>query len=351
MKVDRGRTRRRHSESSRMQFGAFVPQGWRLDLVSSPPGHGQYQAMRSCALLAEQLGYHSLWLYDHFHTVPEALPESCFEVWTATAALAEATSRIRLGQMCGCNIYRPPALLAKITANIDVMSNGRLEVGIGAGWYEHECVAYGYPFQKPSVRIGQLDETVQILKGMWTQDAFQFDGKHYKIGLGEVKNYRGERVLLQGAINHPKPLQKPHPPLWIAGSGEQLTLRTVARYADYSNFMGSLEQVQKKNAILDQHCQQQGRDPKEIRRSLNINVFLGSDSEFDALVADSGRSAQEAQALRSMLYPSHPQELIDRLAQLRDQADIHTVIVYFPDATRGPSMERFAQEIMPALFD
>lgn len=332
-----------------MHFGVFVPQGWRLDLAMLPPGFPQYQAMKDCALRAERAGYRHLWLYDHFHTVPEALPEACFEVWTATAALAEATSTIRLGQMCGCNIYRPPALLAKITANIDVISNGRLEVGLGAGWYQHECVAYGYPFEKPAVRIAQLDEAVQILKGMWTEERFQFSGSHYTVGQGSVRNYRGQPVELEGAYNHPKPVQRPHPPLWIAGGGEQLTLRTVARYADYSNFMGSLESVQHKNAVLDQHCEREGRDPAAIRRSLNINAFLGSDRELEQLMADCGRSGQDAQALKDMLYPREPQALIDRLATLRDQGRIDTVIVYFPDAARGESLERFAAEVMPAL--
>lgn len=332
-----------------MKFGAFVPQGWRLDLMQVPPGPAQYQAMKDCALRAEKAGYHSLWLYDHFHTVPDALPQACFEVWTATAALAEATTRIRLGQMCGCNLYRPPALLAKITANLDVISNGRLEVGIGAGWYQHECAAYGYPFEKPATRIGQLDEAVQILKGMWTQDAFQFRGRHYQIGVGSVRNYRGQEVELEGAYNHPKPVQQPHPPLWIAGGGEQLTLRTVARYADYSNFMGSLDQVQRKNAILDQHCHQVGRDPSTIKRSLCVNVFLGSDQDLESLLRDCGRSPSDIQGLKDMLYPREVRALQDRLGALRDQANIDTVIVYFPDAARGDSLERFAQEVAPAL--
>jgi len=332
-----------------MNFGTFVPQGWRLDLIQVKGAHEKYQAMRSCTVRAEQAGYDSIWLYDHFHTVPDAELEACFEVWTATAALAEATSRIRLGQMCGCNIYRPPTLLAKITANIDVISNGRLEVGLGAGWYEHECVAYGYPFEKPAGRIGQLDEAVQILKGMWTQDYFQFDGKHYQVGRGEVKDYRGQTVQLQGAINHPKPVQKPHPPLWIAGGGEQLTLRTVARYADYSNFMGSLEQVQKKNSILDEHCRTIGRNPDDIKRSVNVNVYLGSSEQFEKLMRESGRSEADLAGLKAMLYPSQVPALIDRLAALRDQARVDTIIAYFPDAVSGDSLERFAAEVMPAL--
>ena len=332
-----------------MNFGTFVAQGWRLDLIQVAGGHEKYQAMKSCALRAERAGYDSIWLYDHFHTVPDAELEACFEVWTATAALAEATNRIRLGQMCGCNIYRPPTLLAKITANIDVISNGRLEVGLGAGWYQHECVAYGYPFEKPAGRIGQLDEAVQILKGMWTQDYFQFDGKHYQVGRGEVKDYRGQTVQLQGAINHPKPVQKPHPPLWIAGGGEQLTLRTVARYADYSNFMGSLEQVQKKNSVLDEHCRTIGRNPEEIKRSVNVNVYLGSMDRFEKLMRESGRSEADLVGLKAMLYPSEVPALIDRLAALRDQARVDTIIAYFPDAVCGDSLERFAAEVIPSL--
>lgn len=332
-----------------MNFGTFVPQGWRLDLAHITPGFEQYTAMRAVARRAETAGYRSIWLYDHFHTVPDARPEACFEVWTATAALAEATSTVRLGQMCGCNIYRPPALLAKITANLDVISDGRLEVGIGAGWYQHETVAYGYPFEKPSVRIAQLEEAVQILRGMWTEDEFQFQGEHYSVGVGTVRNFRGETVELQGAINHPKPIQQPHPPLWIAGGGEQLTLRTVARHADYSNFMGSVEQLQHKNAILDEHCQREGRDPAAIKRTVNINVFLGSDDELDALARDTGRNPEDAETLRNQLYPREPQALVDALGALRDQANIDTVIVYFPDAARGESLERFAGEVMPAL--
>ena len=125
-----------------------------------------------------------------------------------------------------------------MTSVIDCISNGRLEFGLGAGWYQHEAVAYGYSFDKPSVRIGMLDEAIQIIKGMWTQEQFQFQGKYYQVGLGEVKDYSGRQVSLNGATNHPKPVQNPHPPIWIAGGGEQLTLRTVARYANFSNFAG-----------------------------------------------------------------------------------------------------------------
>ncbi len=329
-----------------MRFGAFVPQGWRLDLVGE--AH-PYQAMKATALRLEALGYESLWLYDHLHTVPDAVPEACFEVWTATAALAEATSRIRLGQMCGCNMYRPPSLLAKITANIDVISGGRLEVGIGAGWYQHEAVAYGYPFEKPATRIGQLDEAVQILKGMWTHEHFQFEGRHYTVGKGDVRNYRGQPESLRGALNDPKPIQKPHPPLWIAGGGEQLTLRTVARYADWSNFMGPLPTVIHKNEMLDRHCEKEGRDPAAIGRSVNINVMLAEEAEIDSLLRASGRNDVDIKAMKDMLFPTEPQALIDRLAGLKEEGRITYAIVYFPDILKGHSAERFMKEVVPAL--
>ena len=332
-----------------MKFGAFTPQGWRLDLLGYDNGFEQYKAMRDGALEIERLGYDSVWHYDHFHTVPEALTEATFEVWTSTAAIAEATSTIRLGQMCGCNIYRPPALLAKMTSVIDCISNGRLDFGLGAGWYEHETVAYGYDFERPALRIGQLDEAVQIIQGMWTEDHFQFEGRHYQIGVGEVKDYSGKPTSLKGAINHPKPIQNPHPPLWIAGGGEQLTLKTVARYADYSNFGGSLEQVQHKNRVLDKHCADVGRDPGHITRTMNINVMLATDSEIERLLKESGRSPDLVQAVKKMLFPQEPQALIDRLAEYKEKARIDYVICYFPDFGKGDSVGRFAEEVAPAL--
>ena len=169
------------------------------------------------------------------------------------------------------------------------------------------------------------------------------------MGHGDVKNYRGQPETLKGAINHPKPIQSPRPPLWLAGGGEQLTLRTVARYADYSNFKGSLEQVQHKNRVLDEHCEKQGRDPKDITRTMNINVMFGSDAQVDKVLKDSGRSDADIADVKKMLFPRNPQELIDKLAQYRDEARIDYVIVYFPDISVGDSVSQFAEVVAPAL--
>ena len=159
-----------------MRFGAFVPQGWRLDLAGVPQ-ENHWQRMVDVAKTIESTGYESLWVFDHFHTVPVPTQEVTYEAWTIMAGLAAVTDTVRLGQMCTCNSYRPPSYLAKVASSIDVISNGRVEMGIGAGWYEHEYRGYGYEFPKPSVRIGMLDEAVQILRSMWTQETTTFSGR------------------------------------------------------------------------------------------------------------------------------------------------------------------------------
>ncbi|GMU53284.1 MAG: LLM class F420-dependent oxidoreductase [Candidatus Xenobia bacterium] len=332
-----------------MRFGAFVPQGWRLDLVGVEPGYPQWQAVKKVARRAEAAGYDSLWLYDHFHTIPQALPEATFEAWTALTGLAEATERIRLGHMCGCNIYRPPALMAKISANVDVISNGRLEFAYGAGWYQHETVAYGYSFERPAARIGALGEALEIIKGLWKGGPYQFQGKYYTVGHGRVKDFRGHEIELDGALNYPVPVQKPHPPVWVAGGGEQLTLRVVARHANLSNFFGDAENFERKNRLLDQYCEEIGRDPADIERTLNINAFVGPESEVDRVLAAAGRSPAAIADWKQGAYIGEPAPIAERLIHLRDHARVRYFIVYFPEAVSGESLERFASEVIPLV--
>jgi len=199
-----------------MKFGAFVPQGWRMDLVGIPADE-QWPTILDAAKKIEQLGFDTAWVYDHFHTVPVPTQEATHECWTLMAALAATTDTIRLGQMCTCNSYRLPSYMAKVATTVDIISGGRLDFAIGAGWYEHEYLAYGYEFPRAGIRIAQLDEAVQIIKQMWTEEESTFEGEYFSV---------------KGAINQPKPLQDPHPPLWIAGGGEKKTLRTVAKYAN-----------------------------------------------------------------------------------------------------------------------
>lgn len=240
-------------------FGVFVPQGWKMDLAPIEGATAKWAKAVEVAQLAERLGFDSLWVYDHFHNVPRPAEEAVFECWTTVAAISQLTSTIRLGQMVGCNSYRNPGLLAKITSNIDVMSGGRLDWGIGAGWYEQEYRAYGYEFPKPKDRIGMLDETVQIVRSMWTEGETTFAGKYYDVRRAQCD---------------PKPVQAPHPPIWIGGGGEQLTLRVVAKYADCSNFGGVPETFEHKRDVLREHCRSIGRNPDEIRLTWSPEVFI-----------------------------------------------------------------------------
>ncbi len=242
-----------------MIFGVFVPQGWKMELASIDGGAAKWAKAVEIATLAEQLGFDSIWVYDHFHNVPRPAHEAVFECWTTVAAISQLTSTIRLGQMVGCASYRNPALLAKITSTVDVISGGRLDWGIGAGWYENEYLAYGYDFPRPAERIARLADTVEIVKRMWSEPDATFGGRYLSVS---------------GAQCDPKPLQQPHPPIWIGGGGEQLTLRVVAEHADYSNFGGDLATWTHKRDVLRSHCDAVGRDAAEIRMTWSPEILL-----------------------------------------------------------------------------
>jgi F420-dependent oxidoreductase-like protein len=245
-----------------------------MELSSIDDPRAKWAAAVEVAQLAEELGFDSLWVYDHFHNVPVPAHEAMFEAWTTIAAISQRTSRIKLGQMVGCAPYRNPALLAKITSNIDVMSGGRLIWGIGAGWYQHEFDGYGYGFPKASDRIRVLRETVEIVKAMWSQPDVSYQGTHF---------------TLSGAQCDPKPLQQPHPPIWIGGGGEQLTLRVVARHATHSNFGGKPHEWAHKAEVLKGHCAEVGRDYDEITKTWSPDLFL---RETEAELRDADPQSQ-----------------------------------------------------------
>src|SRR6266550_23816 len=203
-----------------MKCGVIAPQGWRMDLVGIKDPVEAYETMTGVAQAAEELVYDSVWLFDHFHTVPVPTQEVTFECWMSTAALARDTKRVRIGQIVTCNAYRNPALLAKMASTVDVMSHGRLNFGIGAGWYEHEFKAYGYEYPDAPTRLRYLREGVQVILKMWSEEEAYFEGNYYHV---------------RGAINQPKGVQKPHIPMLIGGSGEKVTLKLVAQYGDACN--------------------------------------------------------------------------------------------------------------------
>ena len=242
-----------------LTFGVFIPQGWKMELASIEDPQAKWAKAVEVAMLAEELGYDSLWVYDHFHNVPVPAHEAMFEAWTTLAAISQRTSRIMLGQMVGCALYREPSMLAKITSNLDVISGGRLIWGIGAGWYEHEFAGYGYEFPSAADRIRMLRETVEIVTAMWTESDVSYDGRHF---------------TLDGAQCDPKPLQSPRPQVLIGGGGEQLTLRVVARLADAANFGGNPDEFAHKCEVLRGHCEAVGRDYDEIQKTWSPEVFV-----------------------------------------------------------------------------
>ncbi len=327
-----------------MRFGAFVPQGWRLDLTGIPVEH-QWETIRSVARTIETAGYESLWVYDHFHTVPVPTQEATYEAWTLMAALAAVTSTVRLGQMCTCNSYRPPSYLAKVAASIDAISNGRLEMGIGAGWYEHEYDGYGYPFPNPSTRIGMLREGIEIMQRMWTEDEVTYEGRFYN---------------LKGAICRPRPVQQPHIPLWVAGGGEQLTLNVAARYASYTNFAQGIEEFAHKSEILRGHCEDVGRDFDEIVRSNNFTVVCeeteAAVEERLAWVREHYRPFVDEDRLDGIeaMYrrtAGTPEQLVETIRAWEDVGAGY-IILYFAEAAYDTTgLELFARRVIPALAE
>ena len=243
-----------------MRFGIFIPQGWRHDLVDIEP-KDHWATMKSLAQAADAGPWESLWVYDHFHTVPVPTEEATHEAWTLMSAFAASTSRIRLGQMCTCMSYRNPAYLAKVAATVDIISGGRTEMGIGGGWYEHEWRAYGYGFPEVKERLGRLREGVEIMRQAWTTGSATLDGQYYQV---------------DGAMVRPLPLQEGGIPIWVAGGGEKVTLRIAAQYAQYTNFAGTPDEFEAKSALLKAHCDDLGTDYGAITRSANYNTVIGA---------------------------------------------------------------------------
>ena len=327
-----------------MRFGTFIPQGWRFDLVGIDPAE-HWAVMNSLAQRADAGPWESLWVYDHFHTTPVHSEEATHEAWTLMAAFAASTSRVRLGQMCTCMGYRNPAYLAKVAATVDVVSGGRVEMGIGAGWYEHEWKAYGYGFLPVRDRLRMLREGVDIMQQAWTTGRATLDGEYYQV---------------DGAIVRPLPLQDGGIPMWVAGGGEKVTLKIAATYASYTNFTGTLDDIDRKSDVLRGHCDRIGRDFTSITRSSNFNTIVGrTEAEaHERLAAVKARLlphlGQERADQIEREYLNSPafgsvEQVAERLAE-RERHGITYAIHYFPEAAYDVSgVELFEHEVIPAL--
>ena len=235
------------------------------------------EQQRAVWRLADEAGFDHLWIFDHFNPIGGApLDGVIWEGWTLLAAMAEATSRVRIGNMVTGNTYRHPGVLAKIATTVDHLSAGRLEFGIGAGWAEVEHTMLGLDFPGVGERLRRLDEACTVIKKLWTEERADFDGRYYD---------------LTGALANPKPVQRPHPPIWIGGGGEQRTLRIVATHADVWNFAGGpVETAIHKVEVLERHCADVGRDPAEIRLSVQLR-FNGDDVDLFLREVESFRHA------------------------------------------------------------
>ena len=312
-------------------FGAFVPQGWKMELADIDGAEAKWATAVDIAVTAEELGYDSIWVYDHVHNVPQPSSEAVFECWTTIAAISQRTSRVRLGQMVGCNSYRNPALLAKVTSTVDVISGGRLDWGIGAGWYENEYHGYGYEFPPPKVRIGMLREAVEIVRSLWTEAETNFDGSYYR---------------LHRAQCDPKPVQDPHPPIWIGGGGEQLTLKVVAALASCSNFGGSPEQWAHKREVLQQHCRTVGRDEATIRKTWSPEVFIrATEAEIDAAGSRS-LWGEPPERWKDGNLVGTPDQVADKIQTYLDLG-CTGFIPWCADYPEVETLTRLAEDVMP----
>lgn len=238
-----------------MRIGLIVPQGWTGEYAGLEPQTAWARSLE-IARAAETLGFDSLWMFDHFHTTPEPADEITFESLTSLAALAASTTRIRLGQIVGCAAYRNPALLAKMLSTMDTISGGRMEVALGAGWKQEEFEAYGYRFLGRRQRLDVLRDTLEVVTRMFAPGRATWSGEHASVA---------------GAINLPKPIQTPRPPVIVGGNGREVTWRLAARYADELNLDATPpHEVPDAMAVIADRCREVGRDPATLRVSVHI---------------------------------------------------------------------------------
>ena len=304
--------------SPKAQFGIFSPQAGM-----------SFKALADRATQAETLGYHSLWLVDHFWNrgIPDA---DCLESTATMSALAARTEKLRVGTLVLCNSFRNPALLAKSLTTIDNVSNGRLEIGMGAGWMDEEYRGYGYEFPTMGARLRQLDEGLQVMKLLFTEKSATFKGRYYS---------------LDGAHNNPKPVQTPHPPITIGGSGEKVMLKIVAKYADRWNCPAGYKSFEGKLNVLKEHCKEVGRDINSINISEQLLVCIGA---TDAEVEEKWKMASRLKPFSITGIKGTPPQIVEQLHQ-RVRMGITFFTVMFGDFGPPQTIDLFAREVMPAF--
>ena len=312
---------------NKLKFGVFLP----FYAFQAKEPREQFSLIRDIVLECERLGYHSVWLDDHLMYDDWPILES----WTTLTAFSALTSRIRLGTMVSCNAHRNPALLAKMAATLDVLSNGRLELGIGAGTQEAEHVAYGFGFPPSSVRIERLSEALEVIRQLWTQKTANYQGKHY---------------TLKDAACEPKPLQKPHPPITVGGSGELLMHKATAPYADRFDwgFMPSIEAYKHKLAVLENQCKAIGRNFNEIEKSCwpSGQVLIAQNQrELDEKISTRKPANVSLEDFKKTTLAGTPDECFEQL-QVYVDLGVSYFMLFFSDLPSLDGLRLFAKNVM-----
>lgn len=259
--------------------------------------------LRDRVCFAEEVGFEGAWLFDHFQPLYGDPHGPCLEAWTLLAALAAVTSRIRLGVLVTGMTYRHPSLLAAEAVTCDHVSAGRLDLAVGAAWFEGEHRALGFDFPPMRERAERLEEGIEVMRALMTQDRATFHGRHYH---------------LEDATYRPRPVQHPHPPMWVGASGERLTLPIVGRQADAWHCFGSPQDLARKAAVVEEHARRAGRDPARIVRATNLSL-------------------------------SQPWDEVRRTARALRDVGVSYLVASWPEAGRS-RVEEFVREVMPELL-
>ena len=290
-------------------------------------------SLKNLVSKAENSGFDSFWVMDHFHQIQfVGKPEDpMLEGWTVLSMLAGITTKIKLGTLVTGIIYRYPSVLAKIASTLDVLSKGRLFMGLGAAWNEQESLAYGINFPSNQERLLRLEETIQIIRKMWTEEpCASFNGKYFQI---------------INAYCNPKPIQKPSPPILVGGSGERKTLKIVAKYADACNLFGSTESIKKKLDILKEHCKSVGRDFDSILKTKLGTIVLDDNREAAKdRIEENFRGVPEEQIKEFVIYGT-PEDILKQIEALQ-QAGIQYLIVNLEPSRELEALDTFANKII-----
>ena len=311
----------------KIKFGVFLP----FYVFRTEKSSQLFNLLQDVVLECERLGYYSVWLDDHL--MLNKMP--ILECWTTLSAISTVTETIRLGTMVTCNSFRNPALLAKMATTLDNTSNGRLELGIGAGVQKNEHEAYGFPFPSSKARIERLNEAVEIIKKLWTEEKASYSGKHYRI---------------RDAVCEPKPVQKPHPPIIIGGGGEKLTLKVTARHADRYDwgYLPSLEQYKRKLKVLEKHCEAVGRSFDDIEKScwLAGQIFIGENKK--ELEEKALQQLPEGVSLEDFMrtnFVGTPEDCIHQLRQYMNLG-VTQFMLFFGDLPDLRGLKIFSEKVV-----